>query len=236
MSSYSTSEFITELKAANAVISSFSDADVATFLGIAFRKYSAAFPELRLSPDNEIVDGQELYDFPEGALKITKIMDSDSHKEIGFVIETPDDAESVVDQIRLGNILRTSVSDLLQQDYYSDPVATASSSEVVSYDTFDIEYSILQTIDTIKDTGLDAVGAYVEYLACNNKAGEVAIGAADSSERVAEQIIDQDSSGASTTIKYAASKDMANTLRQQATDALARYNEAAGGMAYGTRG
>lgn len=235
MSSYTASEFITELKANNAVIAEFTDAQVLVFLNTALRRFSGVFPELRISADNDVVDGQELYDFPSGALSITKIIDSDSRKEIAFAIENQG-GDDPADQIRLGNIIRSSASDLLEATYYDNPLASVSSSQVTGYTSFDIEYTLLQTIESIKDTSLDAISFYVEYLACNNKAAEVAAGAVTSSERVAESISDTDSSGASTTIKYSSSKEMTAVLRTQANEALERYNSEIGRSAYGVRG
>ena len=235
MSSYTASEFIAELKNNNAVIAAHTDAKVLGFLNTALRKISGVFPELRISADNEVVTDQELYDFPADALSITKIIDSDSRKEIAFTIENQG-GDDPADQIRLGNIVRSSASDLLEATYYDNPLAQVGSSQVTGYTSFDIEYSLLQTIETIKDTSLDAISFYVEYLACNNKASEVAAGAVSSSERVAESISDTDSSGASTQIQYSSTKDTTTVLRTQANEALERFNAEIGRSAYGVRG
>lgn len=232
MSSYTADEFITELQANNAVIAEFADAQVLVFLNTALRRFSGVFPELRVDADNEVVDGQALYDVPEDSLNIIKLRDSDSRKEIAFAMENQGEG----DQIRLGSIVNPSSAELMEAEHYDNPLAFGSSSLITGYSSFDIEYSILQTIESVKDTSLDAIAAYVEYLACNNKAGEVAAGAVSSSERVAESITDQDATGASTTIKYSSSKEMSTVLKTQAAEALERYNREISGATYGTRG
>ena len=233
MSSFSKAQFIAELKTRSGVIATFTDEAIGSFVDIALRAYSRFYPELLVSVDNDVDDMTEsgLYEMPEGALSITKIVDSDSRKEIAFQVES----QGEDDEIRLGEIIRPSYSDLLENTYYDNPLASASSTQVTSYEAFDIEYTILQDMDTIKDSSLEAVADYVEYLACNNKAGAVAVGAVDSSERIAEQITDQDSTGASTTIKYASSKEMATTLKQQANEALERFKDAQKNLVYGVR-
>jgi len=232
MSSYSNGEFIAELKGSSAIVAEFTDAQVAIFLTVALRHFSLQFAELRVSADNEVVDGQELYDLPANAVSIVKVRDSDSKAEITFAVENQGEG----DKIRLGSIAQNSMADLLERTYYQDPLASASSSQVTGYSAFDVEYTLLHDMETIKDTSLDAVAAYVQYLACNSKAGEAAASAVSSAERVPESITDQDSSGASTTIKYSSSREMSTVLKQQANEALERYNDLTRSMAYGTRG
>jgi len=223
MSSLSKADFIDELQARLGV------SVIGSYIDIALRAYSISFPKRKVSADNDIADG--LYDYPDDAISIIRIVDSYSRKAIEFTIE--DQGEG--DKIRLGRIMEPSYAALLDTVYYDNPLALSVSKRTTSYSRFDIEYTLLQTMATIDDMGLEAIADYVEYLALNNKASAVSVEAANSSERVAESITDQDSTGASTTIKYSSAKETSNTLRQQADEALKRFKDAAKYAAYGTR-
>lgn len=343
MSSLSKSQFITELKLGNALLASLSDAVVGSYIDKALRIYSDKLPKIMLSADNAVVDDQELYDYPVNALKILKLRDSSSKKEIAFTIENQDtekaptlvdgnwtlgtgwtspiaggvlqksadgtgtatplaatnivagsrykvqitisalsvgsasytlgditgstlsaattytdyitasttgkliitptntsrftissiSIKSTANQIRPGNIIYKSTDSLIEADYYSDPLASNSVDMSTGYDYFDIEYTLLQAIETMNESGLEAIGYYVDYLALTAKASEAVMNQIDSDNPVS--LTDADSGGASTTVNFGNKADSAKTYLQLAEMKLQAFNEATS-MAYGTRG
>jgi len=221
MSSLTKAQFRDRLKNRSVIINSLSNAIIEEFIDQALEAYSDKLPEVRWSIDNAIVVGQVLYAYPASALKITKLRDSDTLAEILFQTEDQDGTN----KIRPGNFLRRSYHNLLQREYYVDPLSTETIESTGSgYESFDIEYVMLQTMTTVKDTGLATLALYIEYLAFGYKASDA--------ENYADSITDADSSGASTTISQGNLKEF---YADQAQSKLDAFN-ASVRKPYGTRG
>ena len=183
--------------------------------------------------DNAVVAGQELYDFPEDAMKVIKVRDADSGREILFAVEDQGEGR----KLKLGSVLSRSVDALLAKDYYVSPLSAGSGAESVSgYSAFDVEYVALQTVETVSDGGLEAVALYVEYLALNRKAEEALSDALTEAAEVPASITDRSSDGASTTVSFDTKSKVAKGFSDLAALKLAAFNGEAGGGAYGTRG
>lgn len=224
MSSQTKAQYTTELKVRSSVLSGFDDSTLGTFIDIALRAYSLSLPELQVSADVAVVSGQELYDYPTGALRIIKLRSSATGRQIGFAIENQGNGE----KIKPGNVVMSSYEGLMEQEYYVDPLSTRQGSGAQeTYTAFDIEFAMLHTMETIKDTGLEALSHYVEYLAFGSKAED-----AELADETSESITDRSSDGASTTIKYA---NTGKQLRSRGDTALERFDKLIR-TPYGTRG
>jgi len=196
MSGVTKAEYIVELKVRSGLLSGFSDGVLGTFIDIGLRAYSLTLPELQVSPDNAVVSGKELYDYPTGALRIIKLRSSSTGNQISFAIENQGNGE----KIKPGNVVMSSYAGLLEQEYYTDPLSTQQGSGTVeTYTAFDIEYAMLHTMETIKDTGLEALAHYIEYLALQNKASAAAENAESGESQTPISITDRSPDGASTT-------------------------------------
>lgn len=227
MSSLTKAEYITELKVRSSVLSGLADSTLGTFIDIALRAYSSSLPELEVSPDNAVVSGQELYDYPTGALRIIKLRSSTTGSQISFAIENQGEGE----KIKPGNVVMNSYEELLEQGYYTDPLSTQQGSGVQeTYTAFDIEFAMLHTMATIKDTGLEALAFYVDFLSYRKQADEAEAEAALESP---ESITDRSSDGASTSIKFTNS---AKSYRALSAKSLAAYTACVKPIPYGTRG
>lgn len=221
MASLTKAEFRDRLKNMSVIINSLDNSIIEGFIDQALEAYSDRLPEVRWDVDHEVVDDQDLYDYPDNALRITKLRDSESLAEILFATEDQDGT----DKIRPGNYLSRSYHELVQAAYYVDPLSQESAEATgTGYTSFDIEYVMLHTMATIKDTGLAALALYVESLAYGYKVSDA--------ENYAATITDQDPSGASTTINQGS---LAKYYADQATAKLEAFN-AATRRAYGTRG
>lgn len=229
MSSLTKAEYITELKVRSSVLSEFTDSALDTFIDIGLRAYSLSLPELRVSPDNAVVSGQELYDYPAGALRIIKLRASSTGKQISFAIENQGNGE----KIKPGNVVMSSYASLLSQEYYRNPLSTQQGSGAQeTYTAFDVEFAMLHSMETIKDTGLEALTHYVEYLALNNKATEVTQ-EQESGEAQPVTITDRASDGTSTTVSFGNS---AKRYLEMANTSLEKFNALTKRIPYGTRG
>ena len=221
MSSLTKVQLRDRLKNRSVVINSLADAIIEEFIDQALEVYSERWPEVRWQIDNIVVDGQELYTYPTSAMKITKLRESDTLAEILFQTEDQDGTN----KIRPGNYMRRSYHDLLQKEYYIDPLSVGTAELTgAGYTSFDVEYVMLQTMTTIKDRGLAALALYVEYLAYNYKASDA--------ENYAVSITDADSSGASTTISQG---NIGKFYSDQAQGKLNAFNSSVR-QPYGTRG
>lgn len=230
MSSLTKDEFLLELKARSVMLANFTDDQLGSLVDIALRAYSGRLPKVKISVDNAVVSGQELYDYPSGALKVTKIRDSDSYSEVLFSTED----QSNGSKIRLGSILQRSYEDLLQKEFYSNPLSQESVVSV-SYSAFDIEYVVLQTVPGVSDRGLEAVSFYVEYLALNQRAAQAAENAHTDITEVPANLVDRSSDGASTTVSFITKSDVSKRFAELATIALNKFTEMTQAT-YGTRG
>lgn len=229
MSSVTQSQFITELKLRSDIVSEMTDADIASFISIALRAYSDKDPYEKVSADNAVVSGQDEYDLPANTLKITDVLDSATNEPVRF---------SVVDEgsgqkIKLGDKLKRSYADLLQGSFYADPVHQLSSISY-SYTTFDIYYVALQTLASIKETALEVLTFYIEYLSYLKKASVLAAQMSiDGGEPVS--ITESDSTGSSTSVNFG-SKSSSQQLREAAEERLNKFNACFEAVAYGIRG
>jgi hypothetical protein len=224
MSSLTKSQFITQIKARSALLAGFTDATLSTFIDIALRAFSEVRPEIRVDVDNTY--SEELVDVPSGYLNVLHI-DSDSRNRIEFAIEN----QGSGDHIRLGNIVKRSYDDLIEQEFYIDPMNSEFSSDD-SYTSYDIEYSILQTMSSIKDTSLEAVYNHVLYQACSNKAETIAMAAGN--QEIVSELRDTDASGAETAVKFNSSKDQVENFTKLAESYLQQFNNSVG-VAFGVR-
>lgn len=226
MSSLTKVQFIVELKVRSSVLSSMDDSALGTFIDIALRAVSKRLPELRVSVDNAVVSGQESYDFPASALGVVAIRNSETKSEVLFAIEN----EGSGDKIKLGSVMSRSYQELMQQDYYENPLAQDSWSQE-SYSAFDIVYTMIQDMDSIKDTSLEALSFYVEHLALLRKAEESADQASGAPLPVS--ITDSSSDGSATTVSFG---DTPKRYRELSTQALERFEDEVTQSPYGTRG
>lgn len=234
MSSYTKTEFRDECKTRSSVISSLENTDIESFIDIALRAYSRKLPELRISPDNAVVEGQDLYDFPSSALSITKIVDSDSRIEVTFAMED----QGSGNQIRLGSEMENSFDDSLESDYYISPInrSEQSYSGVSSTDTFDIEYTLLHDMDSIADTALEALYYHVLHSSYIKKAGASISTSETEVTTTPASITDRDARGESTQITYPSRTTITKEYREFANDALKKFDELVNSFAYGVRG
>ncbi|MHC4395617.1 MAG: hypothetical protein ACYS1A_08170 [Planctomycetota bacterium] len=229
MSSLTKVQFRDEIKTRSNAISGLENNNIETFIDMALREYSRRLPEVRVSADNEVVSGQEFYDYPTDAESISDCRDSETLKPIRFTTENQGTGE----KIRLGNILTRSYYDLIATDYYADPISFKSAPAISSYSTFDIEYVILQTMATIKNTGIEALAFYVEFLAYRKQAADCEM---EDGERIIESLTDRDTTGATTEVSFAARGKIAENYRTLAQGALDKFDDAIRFIPYGTRG
>lgn len=236
MSSITQSEFITELKLRSAIIAEMDDADIASFIAVALRAYSAKDPYELVSADNDVVVDQDEYSLPSGCIKVTDVVDSANNEPIRFSVVDNDGGKV----IKLGNKLQRSYSDLLQGTYYANPLHQSSAASY-SYTQFDIYYVILQTLTSIDESALEVLTFYIEYLSYLQKANTISTQIAAAAEAGGEpvSITESDSTGASTSVSFgskSSSEKLRESLKESADESLKRFNDHFNVIAYGTRG
>ncbi len=224
MSSLTKPQFIAQIKTRSSLLVEFADATLSTFIDMALRAFSQICPEIRIDADNAYTES--LVDVPDDSLNVLEILVSDTRQRIMFSVENQGDG----DQIRLGNIIQRSYDTLIEQSFYIDPTnsGTVSSNDYTSYD---IEYSILQTMATIKDTSLEAIYNHILYQACSYKAEAIAVSAG--SQDVATRITDT-VGGATTDVTFASSKETMSNYTSLAESYLSKFNQSVG-TAFGVR-
>ena len=231
MSSLTIEEFKTELKIRSDIIFNMDDDDLTAIINMALRRFSGDFPKLMWDIGNAVVDGQELYDYPDDAVKITKVRDSSSKQQIDYTIED----QGSGDQIRLGSISGNSFDDLMDQNFYYDPLVNEVSALITGYSNFDVEYALLQTIETINDRSIEALSFYVEYLAYGIEANKASQEASEEATNTPESLTDSDADGATTTVKYTTKTKLAMSYRVSASDMLKEYKALVINVPFGGR-
>jgi len=233
MSSYTKTQFRDECKTRSSAISSFSDTVIEKFIDIALRAYSQKLPELRVSPNNSVVSGQELYSFPSNAENITKVTDADTGEEIVFVVTD----EGNGNKIRLGNLKLDSFYELLQADYYDSPInRSEAQATIAGYDTFDIEYTLLHDMTSIANTVLEALYYHILTSAYDGKIeNALAVSETEITTQPAS-IMDRDARGETTQITYTSRISIAKQYSDLAQKAMDKFNAEVNKFAYGTRG
>ena len=234
MSSLSLSEFKDELKIRSDIIFNMDDDDLTTIIDIALRRFSGDFPKLKWSYSNAVVDNQVLYDYPANAVKIISLRDSASKEAIDFTIEE-DDSESDGDQIRPGSISGNSFDEMLESTFYDSPLVGVTSTIVMGYSNFDIEYAILQTISSINDRSLEALSFYVEYLAYGIEANKASQAASVEATNTPESLTDSDADGSTTTVRYTTKMNLARSYRTSGAMMLSEYKALIINVPYGGR-
>lgn len=227
MSSLTKSQFITQIKTRSSLLAEFTESTLGTFIDIALRAVSELKPEILVDADNAYTEGTDLYDVPSGCLNVTRVIDSDSRKRIEFSIEN----QGAGDKIRLGNIIKRSYDPLIEQGFYIDPTNSGVVSSD-SYTSFDVEYSILQTMTTIKDTSLEAIYNYVLYQACSNRAEGIASSAGK--QDTVNTMTDADAEGNSNSFTFASSKEAVSNFTALAESYLLKFLSSVG-SAFGIR-
>lgn len=225
-------QFIEELMVRSDAAGDLDGDVVHKLLDIALRAYSQRLPKVKWSVSNAVVAGQVLYDFPDGALNVVRVRDSNTREQVSYNVEDQGNGR----KIRLGNRQRRSYTDLLEQDFYSDPLSQESQGVVGSCSAFDVEYVTLQTVETINETGLEAVAFYVEYLALNKESLKAAKEATLESSQIPSSLTDASPDGASTTVSFTTKSDVSKNLERLATAKLKQYEDKIVDMPYGTRG
>lgn len=229
MSSLTKEQFRERLKITSSIISDFDNTTIETFIDVALEAYSRKLPEVQWDIDNDIVDGQDLYDYPTSALSISKLRVSDTLEPVRFVTED----QGSGDKIRPGIVFTRSYYELMTKDYYLDPTSYETPAFVPSYSSFDIEYVMLQTMSTIKDTALEALSFYVKYLAYEDKIAEV-LDVSQGNEGI-KSLSETDTSGASTEVTFVSTAKIADNYRDLMDKALGNFNDLTT-IPYGTRG
>lgn len=228
MSSYTKVTFITHIKIRSSLLASFADATLSTFIDSALRALSGKQPEIRIDADNAFSSDDNPVDLPDDCLDVYSVRDSDSGQRITWSIEN----EGLGDKLRLGSIALPSYIDEIEQEFYIDPTNSRGISST-AFTIYDIEYSILQTMSTAKDTHLEALYNHILYQACSYKAESIAM-SAGSQEQV-NQLRVQDASGESVESTFASSKEAVTNLTTLAESYLDKFNSSVGNVAFGVR-
>lgn len=234
MSSLTLADYKTELKIRSDIVFNMDDDDLTAVINMALRRFSGDFPKLKWGYNNDVVDNQVLYDYPANAVKIISLRDSASKEAIDFTTEE-DDSESDGDQIRPGSISGNSFDEILESNFYDSPLVSVTSTLVTGYSSFDIEYALLQTIETINDRSLEALSLYVEYLVYGIEANKASQEASVEATNTPESLTDSDADGATTTVKYTTKTNLAKSYRSSASDRLAEYKALVINVPYGGR-
>ena len=227
MSSYTKAQFITLIKSRSTLLTSISDTTLSTFIDSALRALSGKQPDIRVDADNTFVDGTDLYDLPTNCLDVYSVRDSDSLLSIHWSIEN----QGAGDKLRLGNIKQPSYQDEIEQSYYINPNQMQGLSST-SYTSFDIQYSILQTMSTVKDTDLEALYNHILYQACSGKAESIALSIAN--EDIVAELRDTDSSGAETNVRFTPAEKQIDSITKLAESYLQKFEKAVN-VAFGLR-
>jgi len=228
MSSYTKSSFTTYIKTKSALLASFADATLSTFIDSALIEFSRKKPEKRIDADNEYDSDTNPVDLPDDCLDVYGVRDSDSLHAISWSLEDEGDGN----KLRLGSIQLPSYIDEIEQSFYIDPTTSGTVSGT-SFTTYDIEYSILQTMSTIKNTYLETLFNHILYQACSYKAEQIAM-SAGSQEQV-NQLRVSEASGESVESTFASSKEVVTNLTTLAESYLKKFNDSVGNVAFGIR-
>ena len=222
MSSVTKTQYRDELKLTIPILADATDALVEKFIDIALRAYSDYLPQLLTETETSVVAEQTLYDLPTGTLKVISVKESATKAGINFKTVNEDGAGQ---QLEIGTIQQKSYSALLRTDYYQDPLVFGSVETTLgsAYSTFDIEYTALQTMASIGDTGLKALTYHVEYQSHTYKSLEVTL--PTGSMDYPASISDSDSSGNSQSVTLSSAKDVADFYTSQAEKSLANFNQ-----------
>lgn len=228
MSSYTKTQFIAFIKTRSSLLASFADTVLSIFVDSALRALSEKQPEIRIDADNAFSSDNNPVDLPSGCLDVYSVKDSNS----GYAISWSVINEGNGDKLLLGNIALPSYQDEIDNNYYIDPILSNSQTSR-TFTRYDIEYSILQTMSTVKDTYLEALYNYILYQACNYKAEEIAMSAGN--QETMNQLTDTDASGNTTSITFASSKEAVSNLTTLAELYLDKFNKSVGNIAFGLR-
>jgi hypothetical protein len=223
MSSLTKAQFITQIKTRSALLAEFTDATLSTFIDMALRAFSDKKPEIRVSADNAYTES--LVDLPDDCLDVYSVYDG-SGQSVTWSIEN----DGSGDKLRLGIVALPSYQDEIEQAFYVNPLISGSVSSQ-SFTSYNIKYSILQTMATIKDTSLEAIYNHILYQACSYKAEGIAVSAG--SQDVATRITDS-AGGVTTDITFASSKETLSNYTSLAESYLAKFNTIVG-SAFGVR-
>lgn len=232
MSSMTKLQFAEELRVRSNVLAQTDYGDLDILIDVALRAYSKRLPEVRVSIDNAVVEGQTLYDYPTGALSIVKVRSSETGKEVLFVVEN----QGSGDKIKIGNIMSRSYQGLMQQDHYANPLLQESY-DLGSYSAFDIEYVMLQDMASIVETGLEALAHHIRYSAWQRREEDAAVQMNPASgDQIAVSLTDASADGSSTTVSFATGKDISKRFSEMASAELEKFNKLTEQAPYGTRG
>jgi len=207
MSTKTISQYVTEIKVRSALLKTMPDSDLETFIEIALREYSRLQPEIKVSENNAVITGQTEYTIPSNAIKVVNLWESATKHPVLFEVRTKDNGNSV---IIIGDKKQRSTAPIEQQVYYNSPLDYNAPLDG-GYVSFDIEYAILQTMATIKETGLDALFYYIQFMAYDYKGSELALLAETDQEGAMESLTDSDPTGASHTIRFSSKLNVSNT-------------------------
>jgi hypothetical protein len=235
MSSKTKAQFILECQSRSAILDdtvTFENTVLELYIDIALRAYSKRQAELRVKSDNAVVEGQIGYDKPANALNIISLWTHEEHLPIAFTVVT--DSETAIEKIYPGSINQHSTDGLMEQSYYNDSLNSYLGVSA-GYSCFDIEFTVLHTMSSIKETGLEALYWYMEYLGYSKKAGKTALQAEDESAQSIDHITDRDGTGASTTTSFSSKLNVSSNYIKLAQAALKQF-ESETSVPYGTRG
>jgi hypothetical protein len=235
MSSKTKAQFISECQSRSAILDDSETIDntaLELYTDISLRAYSRRQAELRVKSDNAVVAGQTGYDKPANTLSIISLWTHEGHSPIDFTVET--DADTGIEKIYPGDISQHSTDSLMEQTYYND-VLNYHSGINAGYSSFDIEFTLLHTMSSIKETGLEPLFWYMEYLGYSKKAGKTALQAEDDSMQSIDSVTDRDATGAATTTTYSSKLNVSGNYMKLAQAALKQF-ESELSVPYGTRG
>ncbi len=227
MSSYTKSQFITHIKSRSSLLAGFEDATLSTFIDTALRAFSEKIPEFRLSTDNAFDSSENPVDLPDDCLDVYIVRDSSSKQAIDWNVVNEGDG----DMLLLGDIQLPSYQNEIEQSLYIDPLQSASLSSV-TFTSYDIQYSILQTMSTIKDTSLEAIYNHILYQACSDKAESIALSV--SNQEIVSELRDTDASGAETAVKFNSSKEQVDNFTRLGESYLKKFEQSTN-IAFGMR-
>lgn len=208
-------EFKVNLKNRSKTLAGIDSAALDAMIDDALMEYSRIRPR-KLIVRNIPVETDGLYSFPTGAIDLLEIC-ANGHT-VGF--EVADDGTNK--EYRLTGYVFTDFSALTEIPFYESQNVTQGSTARPAILEFNLTYLVVHTLATISDFDIEAIIAFIEYLAWNLKASQP--------EEFIE-LTDTDSTGASSTAR--ADKVQAS-FEKQAEKKLTDFNRRMG-TAYGTR-